>query len=178
MRYQHCTLYEPRLLCEVVLEPTGSRAELEGISLALLPRCFPVPRTVRILGVTLFPALRRKRSRATHSPRVTCLPVSAAANRSRFAGEPPDGEITVDALVTTRRRSAVPGALRRLQRHARLRLRTEISSSQRSTPTSSDRRLTTPNVETVPGTDPRRSNRCSDDSELEKSHKNLWRPSA
>jgi len=68
----------------------------------------------------------------------------------QFPGEPSGGEIAVDALVTTRLRSPAPGTLRRLQRHARLRLRTENSSSQPSTPASSARGLTTPNVETIP----------------------------
>src|SRR5271166_6786384 len=72
----------------------------------------------------------------------------------QFPGEPSDGQIAVDALVTTRRRSSAPDSLRSLQRHARLRLRTEISSSQRSTPASGDRGLTTPNVETVPPSPP------------------------
>ena len=52
----------------------------------------------------------------------------------QLPGEPPDEQVTADALVAARRRSAAAGALRRLQRHARFRLRTAIPASQRSIP--------------------------------------------
>ena len=52
----------------------------------------------------------------------------------QFPGEPPDEQIAADALVAARGRSSAPGSLRRLQRHARLRLRAEIPPRQRSTP--------------------------------------------
>ena len=64
-------------------------------------------------------------------------------------GEPPDEQVTADALVATRRRPAAAGSVRRLQWHARFRLRTEIPPSQRSMPANGDRRLT-PNLAAVP----------------------------
>src|SRR5690349_8370443 len=66
----------------------------------------------------------------------------------QLPGEPPDEQIAADALVTTGGRSAAPGSLRRLQRHARLRLRTAIPACQRYLPASCHCRLT-PKLATV-----------------------------
>ncbi len=67
----------------------------------------------------------------------------------QLPGEPPDEQVTADALVATRRRPAAAGSLRRLQWHARVRLWTEIPASQRSIPANGGSRLT-PNLATVP----------------------------
>jgi hypothetical protein len=62
----------------------------------------------------------------------------------QLPGEPADEQVTADALVVTGRRSPAASSLRRLQRHARLRLRTEILPRQRSASASSGCRLTPP----------------------------------
>jgi len=67
----------------------------------------------------------------------------------QLPGQPPDEQVTADALVATRCRSAAAGSVRCLQWHARFRLRTEVLPSQRSMPANGDRRLT-PNLATVP----------------------------
>ena len=75
----------------------------------------------------------------------------------QLPGEPPDEQVTADALVATRRRSAAAGSARRPQRHAQVRLWTEVPAIQRSICTNGNRRLT-PNLATVPLT--RVAQRC------------------
>jgi hypothetical protein len=53
-----------------------------------------------------------------------------------------DEQISADAVVPTRRRSAASGSLRRQQWYARFRLRTNILPSERHIPANGDRRLT------------------------------------
>src|SRR5689334_5606666 len=65
----------------------------------------------------------------------------ADRGHGQLPGEPPDGQIAADALVPARRRPAAPGPLRRLQRHARHRLRATLPSRQRSEPASRHRGL-------------------------------------
>ena len=64
-------------------------------------------------------------------------------------GQSANEQVATDALVTTRCRSPAAGSLRRLQRHARFRLRTGVPDSQRPIPANGDSRLT-PNLATVP----------------------------
>jgi hypothetical protein len=59
-------------------------------------------------------------------------------------------QIAADALVAARCRSAAPGPLRRLQRHARRQLRAALLRCQRRAP-KSRRRSLTPNPAAVPG---------------------------
>src|SRR5439155_13783464 len=68
----------------------------------------------------------------------------------QLPGEPPDEQVAAGALVTAWRRPAAPGPLRRLQRHARHRLRAALPGRQRPAPASDHRRLT-PNLAAVPG---------------------------
>ncbi len=49
---------------------------------------------------------------------------------ANFPGGPPDEQVAADALVAVRRRPAAPGSLRRLQRHARQRLRAALPRRQ------------------------------------------------
>ncbi|CAA9221924.1 MAG: hypothetical protein AVDCRST_MAG04-667, partial [uncultured Acetobacteraceae bacterium] len=65
----------------------------------------------------------------------------ADRGHGQLPGEPPDGQIAADALVAARRRPAAPGPLRRLQRHARQRLRAALPACQRPSPASHHRRL-------------------------------------
>ena len=67
----------------------------------------------------------------------------------RFSGEPSDEQISADAVVTTRRGPPASGSLRRLQWHARFRLRIEVLPSERRIPANRGCRLT-PNFAAVP----------------------------
>src|SRR5829696_7841457 len=73
----------------------------------------------------------------------------ADRGHGQLPGEPPHGQGAADALDPARGRSAAPGPLRPLQRHARHRFRAEIPADQRPTPANGGGRLT-PNFATVP----------------------------
>src|SRR5215208_2503589 len=66
----------------------------------------------------------------------------ADRGHGQLPGEPPHGQGAADALDPARGRSAAPGPLRPLQRHARHRFRAEIPADQRPTPANGGSRLT------------------------------------
>jgi hypothetical protein len=65
-----------------------------------------------------------------------------------ISDEPPDQQISADAVVTTRRGPSASGSLCHLQWHARFRLRTEVLFSERRIPTNDGHRLP-PSIATV-----------------------------
>jgi hypothetical protein len=73
----------------------------------------------------------------------------------QFPDQPAQGHVAAEALVPARGRPAAPSPLRRLQRHARHRLRGALPSRQRSASASSHRGMA-PNLATVPAPDANR----------------------
>src|SRR3954469_9596797 len=78
------------------------------------------------------------------------LRVGTDRGHGQLPGQPAHGQVAADALVAAWRRPAAPGPLRRLQRHARHRLRAALLRCERRAP-QSRRRGMTPNLAAVPG---------------------------